>query len=313
MFKKYMDCNIGYCYTVASIDRAFLNCKEKVKALTGKVANVQIYMIEQMPNSIQAIYNELKGMINACRVKKPTGIPVLGCNDEVLILENVPWNEFLSHYIDNDGCLNHSSKIYADNLVEVTTIIGTRRNNQNPKNVENPEKLEKSENPEKPADNTTQFGACKNLLNNFRAVAECYPNIRKSVTQILCSLRKFENEHFPPYLYSSLIHSVDMMVDILQEAVENGLKDNATEYFFQCQKALYLSIQNAAKVDRQFTQTPDFDMRMYDVPVKLVMFFIAYINAIKEYLSKAGEVREEETHRYEFLLCPAGICGCHQY
>ena len=47
-------------------------------------------------------------------------------------------------------------------------------------------------------------------------------------------------------------------------------------------------------------------MRMYDVPVKLVMFFIAYINAIKEYLSKAGEVREEETHRYEFLLCPAG-------
>ena len=300
LFKKYMDCNIGYCYTVASIDRAFLNCKEKVKALTGKVANVQIYMIEQMPNSIQAIYNELKDMIDTYGVTKPTGIPVLGCNDEVLILENVPWNEFLIHYIDNDGCLNHSSKIYADNLVEVTTIIGTRRNNQNPKNVENPE------NPEKPADNTTQFGTCKNLLNNFRAVAEYYPNIRKSVTQILCSLRKFENEHFPPYLYSSLIHSVDMMVDILQEAVANGLKDNATEYFFQCQKALYLSIQNAAKVDRQFTQTPDFDMRMYDVPVKLVMFFIAYINAIKEYLSKAGEVREEETHRYEFLLCPAG-------
>lgn len=142
----------------------------------------------------------MKMMIDAYGVTKLTGIPVLGCNDEVLILENVPWNEFLIHYIDNDGCLNHSSKIYADNLVEVTTIIGTRRNNQNAKNVENPEK---------PADNTTHFSACENLLNNFRAVAEYYPNIRKSVTQILCSLRKFENEHFPPYLYSSLIHSVD--------------------------------------------------------------------------------------------------------
>ena len=47
LFKKNMDCNIGYCYTVASIDRAFLNCKEKVKALTGKVANVQIYMMNK--------------------------------------------------------------------------------------------------------------------------------------------------------------------------------------------------------------------------------------------------------------------------
>lgn len=64
----------------------------------------------------------------------------------------------------------------------------------------------------------------RKLLNNFRSVAEYYPNIRKSVTQILCSLRKFENEHFPPYLYSSLIHSVDMMIDILQEAATNGLK-----------------------------------------------------------------------------------------
>lgn len=293
LFEEHMDCNIGYCYTVASIDRAFLNCKEKVKTLTGKIANVQIYMIEQMPKSIQAIYDELKDMINAYGVIKPTGLPVLGCNDEVLILENIPWSEFLIHYMDKTGCLNHSSKIYADNLVEVTTIIGIRRNNQNPK---------------KYSDNNTKTysSTCEKLLKTFRSIAEYYPNIRKSVTQILCSLRKFENEHFPPYLYSSLIHSVDMMVDILQEAAENGLKDNAAEYFFQCQKAFYLSIQNAARVDRQFTQTPDFDMRMYDVPVKLVMFFIVYINAIKEYLSKAGEVSKEEAHKYEFLLCPGG-------
>lgn len=292
LFEKHMDCNIGYCYTVASIDRAFLNCEDKVKTLTGEVANVQIYMIEQMPKSIQVIYDELE----AHGVIKPVGIPVLGCNDEVLLLENIPWSEFLIHYMDKKGCLNHSSKIYADNLVEVTTIIGSRRNPENLGTVENPEKI---------SDNKNHFSTCEKLLNNFRAVAEYYPNIRKSVTQILCSLRKFENEHFPPYLYSSLIHSADMMVDILQEAAVNGLKDNATEYFFQCQKAFYLSIQNTARVDRQFTQTPDFDMRMYDVPVKLVMFFIAYINAIKEYLSKAGEVSEEEAHKYEFLLCPA--------
>ena len=294
LFEEYMGCNIGYCYTVASIDRAFLNCKDKVKTLTGEIANVQIYMIEQMPKSIQAIYDELKDTINTYGIIKPAGMPVLGCNDEVLLLENIPWNKFLIHYMDKTGCLNHSSKIYADNLVEVTTIIGSRRKNQNPGNVE------------KSSNNKIHFGVCEKLLNNFRSVAEYYPNIRKSVTQILCSLRKFENEHFPPYLYSSLIHSVDMMIDILQEAATNGLKDNAAEYFFQCQKAFYLSIQNTARVDRQFTQTPDFDMRMYDVPVKLVMFFIAYINAIKEYLSKAGEMNEEEAHKYEFLLCPGG-------
>lgn len=78
LFEEYMGCNIGYCYTVASIDRAFLNCKDKVKTLTGEIANVQIYMIEQMPKSIQAIYDELKDTINTYGIIKPAGMPVLG-------------------------------------------------------------------------------------------------------------------------------------------------------------------------------------------------------------------------------------------
>ena len=308
LFEKYMKCNIGYCYTVASIKRAFLNCKEKIETLEGKIANVHIYMIERKPKSIQVIYKELERMIQAYGVIKPTGVPILGCNDEVLILENIPWSQFLSYYQDINGCLNHSSKIYANNLVEVTTIIGTKRETQRQKEIEyNSRKLE-SKSVENDSNQTVGMprSTCDKLMEKFRSVTEEYPNIRKSVIQILCSLRKFENEHFPPYLYSSLINSASMLVDILEEAAKNGLRDNAAECFFQCQKAFYLSIQNAARVDRQFTQTPDFDMRMYDVPIKLVMFFIAYINAVKEYLCAAGKMEQEEPHKYEFLFCPGG-------
>ena len=309
VFEQCMGRNIGYCYTVASIKRDFLNDENKIMTLTDNISNVYIYMIERMPGSIQAIYKELYDTINTYGVKKSKEAiqPILGCNDEMLTLRNIPWNKFLMHYRDRIGCLNHSSKVYADNLVEVTTIIGTNRVNKKSESLKI--NLDKKSENLKTNSNGADFavsGMCEKLLNKFQAVAVKYPNIAKSVTQILCSLRKFENEHFPPYLYSSLVRSVSMMVEILIEAAGNGLEDNAAECFCQCQKAFYLSVQNTGRVDRQFTQTPDFDMRMYDVPVKLVMFFIAYINEIKEYLSKIGNTDEKEIHKYEFLFCPGG-------
>lgn len=305
LFEKYMKCNIGYCYTVASIRRTFLNCEKKINTLNGTIAKVHIYMIEQKPKSIQAIYKELESTIKEYGVIDQTETPILGCNDEVLVLENIPWAKFLKYYMDGTGCLNHSSKIYANNLVGVTTIIGAKRITQNRGGIKENLKVQKlKENSSKTGE--IPCSKCDALIQKFRSIEEEYPNIRKSVIQILCSLRKFENEHFPPYLYTSLINSVSMMVDILEEATKNRLKDNAAELFFQCQKAFYLSIQNTARVDRQFTQTPDFDMRMYDVPTKLVMFFIAYINAVKEYLCIAGTTDQEEPHKYEFLFCPGG-------
>lgn len=297
LFEKCMGRNIGYCYTVASIKRDFLNDQGKIEELTNKISSVHIYMIERTPRSIQTIYNKLQDIIDAYGVTQPEGDPILGCNDEVIILKDIPWKEFLIHYKDKKGCLNHSSEVYANNLVEVTTTIGTRRAGKRTKTEE--ERLIEIE-------KASTSSICEKLLKDFRKVWK-NPNIAKSVTQMLCSLRKFENEHFPPYLYSSLIRSVDMMVNILMEAPERGLADNAAECFWQCQKAFYLSVQNAGRVDRQFTQMPDFDMKMYDVPVKLVIFFIAYINEIKEYLSEIGTQDKDDAHKYEFLFCPGGV------
>lgn len=307
LFELYMGRNIGYCYTVASIKRDFLNDENKIKKLSNKISSVCIYMIEYMPGSIQTIYRELHDTIKDYKIEESEEQPILGCNDEVLVLKDIPWNKLLIHYRDKTGCLNHSSTVYADNLVEVTTIIGTKRVVKAPENIE----INLKENSEGvrldlKGKKFAASGICKKLLEKFEVVSGKYPNIAKSVTQILCSLRKFENEHFPPYLYSSLVGSVSMMIEILTEAAKNGLEDNAAECFCQCQKAFYLSVQNTGRVDRQFTQTPDFDTRMYDVPVKLVMFFIAYINEIKEYLSKVGSSDEKGTHKYEFLFCPGG-------
>ena len=50
---------------------------------------------------------------------------VLGCNDIKFEIGELPWDIFLSFYKQNEGIFNHTSKIYQDNLVGVTTIIGS--------------------------------------------------------------------------------------------------------------------------------------------------------------------------------------------
>ena len=295
-FSQCIQRNVGYCYTVASIKRQFLNDEGKIGHLNGVISNVHIYMIESKPGSVQKVYRELSE-IESYRTTAPEGEPVLGCNDEVVVFKDVPWNKFLVYYMDNTGCLNHSSSVYAECLIEVTTLIGINRmNSQFSEEAGETGKMMIA----------SPKSICEALLARFRKVENEYGHIGRSVVHILCSLRKFENEHFPRYLYSSQIRPTKMMIDILIEAAGTEMKDNASESFFECQKAFYLSVHNAGRVDRQFTQTPDYNMKMYDVPIKLMMYLTSYVNDFKTYLSEIGNVDEKEPHEYEFLFCPDG-------
>lgn len=68
-------------------------------------------------------------------------------------------------------------------------------------------------------------------------------------------------------------------------------------------KGLNLCVQNSIRSDRQFMQTLDFDIRIYNTPVRLNAYYNAFIYQMKRFLNMAGPASQPQEHEYEFLTC----------
>lgn len=129
--------------------------------------------------------------------------------------------------------------------------------------------------------------------------------IKSSLCQVINSLQKFETSPFSDYLFQTTFLPLNMVISMVGEV--NG-KDREADFFasfYDFIKGINLFAQNSVRSDRQFTQSPDLNIRLYEAPVKLNAFYNAFIFQLKKYLNKFDMKKGEgEKHQYEFLTCP---------
>ncbi|EOT27077.1 hypothetical protein C805_01181 [Eubacterium sp. 14-2] len=293
--------SLCYSFTVASLYREILNGdngpEEEILPF------VYIHAIEQSPGSVDHIYNQIKDVVGEEYLNKEKQ-STLGCNDELIILKDVPWSKFRLLYQDNSGILNHSNEFYQNYLTGVTTIIGTPHEM---KKVANGRFIRVSESDKGKTDSESlssmlrkAFGKM-DLINNTDCV-RCH-NLKKDLYQTLNVLQRFETTFFSDYVFRTLLMPLHMVKNIMEKAHTIEEKDKLFESFYDLFKGISLYAQNSVKSDRQFTQSLDYNIRIYQTPVKLNAFYNAYIYNLKEYLNSM-ENEQGVLHNYEFIACP---------
>lgn len=295
---------LSYSFTIAAVQREFLNNDEKLSKVGGEpISHAYVYAIEKEPGSVEYISKiikkdlgeeedlekeESKGLDR--KVKKES---ILGCNDEVIIIENVSWSQFLRWFQDKKGILNHSGPIYEKRLIGITTIIGQKQEGDicsEPKG--------------RTDDNSYHlFGiGLENMMKEMRSEqGEEYRNLERYLYQIINASHKFENELIPDYIFCSMFLPIRTVLQIAKERSWSILEREFFDCFYEFVKALNLCVQNSVRSDRQFIQSLDFNIRIYGTPVRLNAFYNAFIYNVKNFLNMMGDSSEKP--EYEFLTC----------
>lgn len=298
---------LNYSFTVASVDKRFLSNNEWINRAEGSVTHAYIYMIEKCPGSVNYVYNEIKKEIKPSFIVEKEA--VLGCNDEVVVIQDVPWSEFLKLYQDKTGILNHTHAIYKKGLIGVTTIIGEKQEHDR-KNMDGevPEGLSTNEK----GSSTREKTFCDKMREKCSQMGEGRGTarmeaVKRNIYQVINALHKFERTPFSDYMFQTVFLPLNMAIDMSQEIKEESIND-FYDSFYDFMKGLNLYSQNLGRSDRQFTQIPDMNIRIYETPVKLNAFYNAFIFYLKQYLNdldrKEEHARSEREHEYEFLACP---------
>lgn len=305
---------LRYSFTIPSVSKAAVNSEGICFEQAGKLEKVYIYVIEREPGSIITLSNKIE---NVLKKQEPGSRyyreSVPGCNDEVLVMGNVSWKFFLSLYKDKEGILNHSSVPYQDYIFGVTTILG----NSFPLSG-NWQQSRQGINGEKEPDKTGKDHKTVTLSSRLRKECmELFPvgmdnkdsKLKKGLLSVINSLEKFENGPFEDYIFISALKPMKMLIDVLKTTKDKQWPERYT-YSYRFLEEFILYAQNTVRSDRQFTQTPDFTVRIFDMPAKINAFYNAYINEVKKVLNhfagqcKEGQVEAGNHHEYEFLICP---------
>lgn len=142
---------------------------------------------------------------------------------------------------------------------------------------------------------------CASILENIDDDLDSIKGIKKNLYQLINSLQKFEKTPFADYIYLPVMLPLYMALDIMQKKDSTVKLEKVYDYFYDFMKAFNLCVQNSNRSDRQFTQTPEFNIRLYDIPSKMYAFYYAYVYNLREYLSALS--KDELPHEYEFLIC----------
>lgn len=291
---------LTYSFTIAGIDRKKLNQQlEKISEMQSENVNkAYVYVIEKWPGSIDNVLNKMNEQMGLKNGKKAKKESVLGCNDEVIIIENVPWGSFLKMFVDKTGVLNNSSSLYGSDIIGVTTIIAQT---QKSTSVRRSISLE-NEGKQFPSLSVS----LRKMIENFEAVdgkiTTRDENLIRYLYQIINSLQKFEKTPFPDYVFLSAFLPMHLVMSLYSVERTPNIQRRFFDSFYEFIKSLNMYVQNATYTDRQFTQTLNFDIRIYSTPVKMNAFYNAFIHFLKKYLDRDND-EETEKREYEFLTC----------
>lgn len=225
--------------------------------------------------------------------------PVLGCEDEVILLEDISWRELWRMYRDMSGCLSNSNGVYNASVKGITTLILQGRNT-----AESQKGISMAMNGDLPK-------KVKNVCKELRK--EClgfYDTIKggnedpermyyKAILQIINSLQKYASQEYVDYTYVTLYKPMKMLLLLMKEAKSQdreNILDEISRFFY----AINLLTQNSVRLERQFIQSVELNVRIYEAPVQLSTFYAAYFSLLRDILNQNSGAG----HSYEFMICP---------
>lgn len=141
-----------------------------------------------------------------------------------------------------------------------------------------------------------------NKLNSLEIKNDSELNVRRVFVELLNGLNSFYNSEIDDYIFLMLHKSIEFMYErILEDDEENY------ESLFQFLEAVNSIIHGTFHTDRQFIQTPSLNATMYDIPLKLGVFYTSLCNIIINLL------KGNDNKNYIFLICPKLICSTEVY
>ncbi len=178
---------------------------DKVK---GSIHCAHIYAAEKEANGIDRFYYKIQNQLKKeyseiemeAHIKRMQS--VLGYNDELIQIIDLPWELFLSFYKDNTGILNHSSEEYQQFAACITTIIGLEQEEGNQELCNNDDPLPKIE------DKASPYEFCMYLDTIVQEISKCntksrilHKNLVLSLNNLVNSFAKFFDIHISENLF----------------------------------------------------------------------------------------------------------------
>lgn len=288
--------------TMSDSQRMLLN-EEKINCVCIKII--------KQPNEdgaeLEAAIKNKKELANS-DVKR---IPVLGADDEQIIIRNISWSDFLSLYSKGNGIFCNSNTNYRNIWAGSTTAIYDKLPasikefrtqdisfcKDSAANKKKFESIKKESNALKAQYNLQK----KILMTKLKEVQRISSDKDfKEINIILNSVPRYAGELFNDYIFFSILPPLNHLLCLLQESLKMGFLNTDDYYAFL--KAFCMCVQGSLTSDRHSIQAIDFNSKIYEVPAKLIAFYSAHINFIKKILSTFDT--DGEVCSYEFLVAP---------
>lgn len=98
----------------------------------------------------------------------------------------------------------------------------------------------------------------------------------KAIAHIENSMQKFKDSAFPSYVYTAIFQPMKLFIKQLvayrNKEIEN-IEKCTNNGIFDFLNSVSIVIQNTSRMNRDFLQTPDFNVVINDVPIKLFAFY----------------------------------------
>lgn len=271
-----------------------------------KIEEVNISIIAKTGDGIDKIVQELKKRKSSFSGKEDIMIDcrhVLGISDEIITIKNIGWGDFLLLYHREKGMFCDCNKIFELYISGSTTEIRTTINKYDCEFVEIIKDLTDKRNDEEVRKYLEQIEKMEQLLN---CIEDKYVDAGYDELRIIINvLSKYADSIFNDYIFFDILPSLDALLNNINShiCVQNKNMFVPKYYFFEYLKGLIMYIQNSNKLDRHSMQVLDFNVKLYDIPVKITAFYNAYIYRVRQVLNST--LSGERDICYEFLTVPA--------
>lgn len=281
-------CSLKNSFTIMAVRYSWLNSNNKadiVRLDENKIDEVYIKLMEKEGGNIDEIEEEMKKQLEGVKVLK---VPVLGSDDAIIVLSSIGWGSFLNLYKSNNGVFGDYNKASAYNKNAAGIVTQICVNNVN--NLFNFSQKNKISDIMTGDDMWYQMQV-KTLRNKLDRLKDK----SNELDIIWNALPKFSGKAFNDYVFFPLLRAMDTLLDLMLKQDQNILDK---EPFFDFLTGFCLYVQNTILSDRHVMQILGFNMRIYDIPVKLNAFYNAYLYRISDVLNT------NKGCQYDFIAFP---------
>ncbi|MCI8806017.1 MAG: hypothetical protein HFE59_09085 [Clostridiales bacterium] len=305
--KNFESITLHYSYTISGFDRD-IELDEKYQ--NNIIEEVSFFAFEKKPGSISLIMKEIENYLKNTDVQI-SKVELLGSNDEKIIFKNISWGDFMHLYQKESPVLTNENAIYCDSICYGSTQLNHKKRDKNQLKI-----FKGANNYTNAADLVTNEGFCLNKdeidklkLSGMKKGVNNALELEyiKAIAHIENSMQKFKDSAFPSYVYTAIFQPMKLFIKQLvayrNKEIEN-IEKCTNNGIFDFLNSVSIVIQNTSRMNRDFLQTPDFNVVINDVPIKLFAFYAAWTYKVTQILNTNNSDINKQSKEYSVLVCP---------